>query len=905
MNAANTGRTAPMAVRMYGKLLRVLPRAMRDQHGADAAHVFHDMYVEACNRGPFAGWRLLVWSTGHLVFCATGEHWNERRGEDRTSIGAEGGPPRRKKESREMFSTLLQDLRYAIRTLAKKPAFAVSAILILAVGIGATTAIFSVVDTVVLRSLPYPEPERLILFTEGAHSFPDYNEWTERLDAFSAIAGVWDERVDLTGGGPPEQIAAARVSADFFAIFGAVPHLGRFFSRDEFTGDPTVALLGHGIWQRRWGADPAIVGDTVTIDGQSLVVVGIVAPEFQPPEALAGRRVDVWLPLYVDNPEHLGDMGFHVMSVAGRLADGASIDAAQAQIDAFTAERAEEYPNRYLRRDGTLRAVPLVQLRQATVESVSSTLYLLLGAVGFMLLIACANVANLFLARGTERGREIALRGALGASRGRIVGQLLTESMVVAVVGGVAGIAVAYLGVNVLASLNPGNIPRLNDVAVDPRILAFAFLISVGTGLLFGILPALQAAGADVNEMLKEGAASVTAGRGGRRTRGALVVAEIALALILLVGAGLLFRSLVAMIQVDPGFETEQIVDLSLQLGPTFTDAERVAFANQLTERLVSLPGTQAAAAGWTMPFVYYRGRCCWNTTVRDRAQPPADEELQSMAHPVTPGYFTMLGAPLRYGRDFVAADNNAEPSVAVINVYTAMQVFGTENPVGRTLVLGREELTVIGVVEGVQHFSLSRDIDNAVYVSYERFGGFLGDLHVGVRSEADFETVVAGMREAVWALEPDLPIEEIVTMRDRVSTSLAMPRFLSVLLGVFAGVALLLACGGIYGSMLYSVGQRQREMGIRLALGAGGGDVIRLVLGHGLVLTALGLGIGVGGALALSQLMQSLVWSIEPTDAITYVAVTALLAVAALAACFVPAFKASRVDPLQTLRAE
>jgi len=482
---------------------------------------------------------------------------------------------------------------------------------------------------------------------------------------------------------------------------------------------------------------------------------------------------------------------------------------------------------------------------------------------------------------------------------------MLTESVAVAVVGGLGGIAVAYVGVAAFSSFDPGNIPRLYDVAVDPRILVFAFLASLASGVLFGILPALQAARTDVNEMLKEGAASVTTGRRGRRIRGALVVAEIALALVLLVGAGLLFRSLLEMVRVDPGFDTEQLVDLSLQLGPTFTEVERVAFANQVIERLEGLPGTQAVAAGWTLPFVYYRGRCCWNTSVRDRAQPEPEESLQSMAHPVTPGYFTMLGAPLRYGRDFVAADNNAEPSVAVINAHTAMEVFGTENPVGQTLVLGDQELTVIGVVEGVQHYGLSRDIGLAVYVPFERFGGQLPMLHVGVRSQADFETVVAGMREAVWALQPDLPIQDITTMRQRVSDSLATPRFLSLLLGVFAGVALLLACGGIYGSMLYSVSQRQREMGIRLALGADGGSVIRLILGHGLVLTVIGLGIGIAGALALSSLMESLVWGIQSTDPLTFVGVTVVLGAAALAACFFPAYKASRADPLQTLRAE
>ena len=904
MSAAAT-RRAPVAVRLYRGLSRLLPSSTREPFGVDAAAVFQDMYNEARGRGFFASWRFLAWSTGQLVFCAAGERFEELRG-DRDGGSPAGAQPPRKKESRAMLSILWQDLRYALRTLSKKPAFAVSATLILAVGIGSTTTIFSVVDAVVLRSLPYPEPDRLVLFTEGAHSFPDYNEWEVRLDAFSAITGVWDERVDVVGDGPPEQVEAARVSADFFGIFGATPYLGRFFAREEYFGEPTVALLGYGFWQRRWGGDPDLVGRTVTIDGRPVVVAGIIGPEFQPPEVIAGRRVDVWLPLDVANPAYEGNMGFHVMSVAGRLAPGATMAVAQQQIDAFTADRAEEFPNRYVRRDGALRVVPLMPLRGATVQAVSSTLYLLLGAVGLMLLIACANVANLFLARGTERGREIALRGALGASRGRIAGQLLTESVAVAMIGGLGGVLIAYLGVAMFTALNPGNIPRIQDVSVDPRILAFAFATSVATGILFGLLPALQAARTDVNEMLKEGALNVTAGRRGRRTRGALVVAEIALALVLLVGAGLLFRSLIERVNVDPGFETEQIVDLSLQLGPTYTGAERVAFVNQITSRLGALPGTQGVSAGWTLPFVYHgNGTCCWRTSVRDATQPPPDEELLTVAHPVTPGYFTMLDAPLRFGRDFIASDNNTEPIAAVINLHTALEVFGTENPVGKTLDLGGTDVTVVGVVEGVHHYGLSREIDNAVYVPYERFGGELPMLHVGVRSQADFETVVASMREAVWAIEPDLPIQEILSMRQRVSDSLATPRFLSLLLGVFAVVALLLACGGIYGSMLYSVSQRQREMGIRLALGAAGGNVIRMILGHGLLLTAIGLGIGVAGALGLSRFLETLVWGIEPTDATTFAVVTALLAVAALAACLVPAYKAARADPLRTLRAE
>ena len=640
-------RRPPLAVLIYRALLRLLPRDLRREHAGDAAEVFHDLYRDARRKGALDGLRLLVWSAGQLVFCAAGERWQALRGQRRGatngarsaggdrdasgstrdpggSLGRQGSPGggggatrvpsgslgRRSSpgggaggservaaggrqgspggggpgggpndgsagSSLEVFTNLLPDLRYAARTLAKTPAFTLSAVLILAVGIGATTTIFSAVDTVVLRSLPYPDPGELVLFTNDSHSFPDFNAWRRSLDAIETIAAAWSERVDLTGDEAPEQVPAAMVTSDFFALFGATPHLGRFFTAEDFVGEPGVAVLGHGIWQRRWGADPGIIGRTLTIDGRPVVVVGIVGPGFELPEALVEDRVDVWLPLDVENPEHRDDLGFHVLSVSGRLREGTSLPAAQEQLDAIIRARAEEFPDQYIL-DGSLAEVPLMPLREGTVRRVRPVLYTLLGAVGLMLLIACANVANLFLARGTERGREVALRGALGASRGRIAAQLLTESVAIAVVGGIAGIGIAYAGV----------------------------------------------------------------------------------------------------------------------------------------------------------------------------------------------------------GRDNV--------------------------------------LAVIGVAEGVQHFGLDQEIERDVYVLYDRFGGGLPMLHVGIRSSAGIEVLAAGLREAVWSLEPDLPIEEIVTMPQRVSTSLAIPRFLSGLLVIFGVVAVLLASGGIYGSMLYSVGQRQHEMGIR-----------------------------------------------------------------------------------------
>ena len=473
------GSCAPLAVRVYERLLGLLPRELRGGYADHAGALFFDMYREERRRGLLPALRMFAWAAGQLLLCAVEERRLSRRQARRQHLAparkpgaraGHAGPPAGNEPPRgarliETFTRVLHDLRFAARNSARRPAFAASAVLIVAVGIGATTTIFSVVDAVLLRGLPYPEPERIVVFTEGAHNFPDYNAWTARLDAFEAIAGAWDGRVDMVGDGPPEQVLAVRVSPRFFELFGARALIGRLFTGEEYGGEPAVAVLGHGIWQRRWGGDHAIIGRAVNIDGRPLVVAGVMAADFRSPELLAGRSVDVWLPLDTHSGESRDDVGFHVMSVAGRIASGSSIEAAQ----------------------------------------------------------------------------------------------LLTESVAIAVVGGIVGVGIAYAGVALFARTNPGDIPRLNEVAVDPRVLVFAFVASLLTGALFGILPALQAARADVNDTLKEGAGSVTTGRRGRRTRGALVVAEIALALVLLVGAGLLFRSLLELVSVDPGFDTEQL----------------------------------------------------------------------------------------------------------------------------------------------------------------------------------------------------------------------------------------------------------------------------------------------------------------------------------------------------------
>ena len=894
----------PLAVRLYGWLTVLLPRELRERFAGDATDVFADLHRDAIGeRGSVGAWALWGRSAALLLMCAV-----QARGEEdgKQSMGAPGrGALPSGGWGGGVMGGFLQDLRYGVRTLLKRPGFSLTAILILAAGVGATTTIFSVVDTVVFRELPYPDAGRLVHFDNGSHPYPNFRTWSQ-MSSFQSVSAERDVEVDLTGDGAPERLSAVSVSSEFFRMFGAAPHLGRLFDAGDYPGDRSVSVLGYGFWQRRWGGDRSVIGRTLQIDGAPTVVVGIIDPDFEPPEIETGSRVDVWFALD-DGGERANAHGFHTLGVVGRLQPGVSVEAAQAEVDAERRLIAEDFPQNYVRRDGSLRTTPLTPLREATVVSVRSTLYVLLGAVGLMLLIACANVGNLFLAHGTARMREIALRSALGAGRGRIASQVLTESILLALVGGALGVTLAYAGVDLFKRFNPGGIPRIDAVAVDLRILLFTVLISGATGVLFGLLPALQAMRADVSDALKEGAATATASRGGRRVRSGLVIAEIALAVVLLTGAGLLFRSFIARVQVDPGFDAEQLVVLPLSLGAEYEESERRHFTDNLLERIGALPGTRSVAAGWKLPFsVTGRSRCCWSTSVEgDPALIDEDNPFISIVHPVSPGYFETLGASLAYGREFVPADSDPEGSPAMLNRRAAEALFGTDDALGHTIVLGGSAHMVVGIVDGVHHWGLSQGVQDAVYVPYAAYGPAFPELDIVIRTDAPLETAAPALRDLVWALDAALPIPEITTMERRISSSLATPRFLSGLLGGFAAVALLLACGGVYGSMLYMVGQRRHEMGIRLALGAAGSDVIRLVMRYGLVLSGAGVALGVLAGLSLSGFLERLIWGVEPTDPLTFVAVALVLGGTAAAASFVPAWRASRTDPLQTLRAD
>jgi putative ABC transport system permease protein len=798
----------------------------------------------------------------------------------------------------------LQDLRFALRSFVHRPGFTLAAVAIMALGIGATTTIFSVVDTVLLRPLPYPEPERLVFFENRPHAFPYFAEWRENLTSVSEMGALTNFEGSVSGDGSPVHVWMAYVTQDLLPMLGASPRLGRLFTEGDNQGGGLVAVLDYAFWQQRYGADPEIVGRQIRVDGKPVVVAGVLNPEFLPPEALTARsRVDVWLPVDETDPANQ-NRNSRTFAVVARLRDGVSTDAAQAEVDALTASLAQENPDAFVRRDGSLVEFPLLLLREATVRRVRGTLVMLLGAVTLMLLIACANVANLFLARGTARAGEMALRGALGASRGRIGRQLLTESAGLALAGGVGGVGLAYLGVGLFTRFGPGDVPRLAGATVDLRILLFTLGVSMATGLLCGFLPALQATRQNVSDALREAAANTTAGWRKRRLRSALVVTELAFTVVLLMGAGLLFRSLLERLQVDPGFRPQELVVVPLQLGESYTPEDRVQFARNLRQRIAQLPETEAVAAGWTLPFVFPPRVCCWTGSVRPVDAPDDDHVPTTWIHPITPDYFQALGVPLRSGREFTDIDAETRADVAIINARLARRLFGTADAVGRSLRIGDQgSLTVIGVENDLHHWGLDEDVDEALYLPWATRGAWLGLFHVAVRSSLPQGTLASAVRDEVKALDPDLAPDEIVPMERLISESLTTPRFLAILLGTFASLALLLACAGIYASMLYTVGQRRREMGIRLAMGAGAGRLSRMVLLEGACLTGVGLALGLAGTLASSRVLASYVWGVPTTDGPTIGLVLGLLTAAALVACWIPARKASREDPLRVLR--
>jgi putative ABC transport system permease protein len=798
--------------------------------------------------------------------------------------------------------TLFQDLRYGARTLWKRPGFTLVAVLTLALGIGANTAIFSVVNAVLLKPLPYRDPARLVQVwehkaREGGEqdtiSPQNFEDWRAQSSSFEAMSAYEYESFVLTGAGEPERVVGIKASSAFVDVLGVRPALGRgFLPGEDAPGAGRVAVLSERLWRRRFGGRADALGQSVTLNGLSHTVVGVMPADFSFPSP----RLDVWVPS-VDLSRPRGD---HFMFGVARLKDGVSLGQAQGELDVIARRLGEQYPD--TNRNG---GVLLVPLQEELVGGARTALLVLLGAVLFMLLIACVNVANLLLARSAARRREFAVRAALGASRTRLVRQLLTESMLLSLAGGGVGFLLAVWGVDLILAAGAGAIPRASEVGVDSRAFFFTLAASALTGLLFGLAPALNFSAPDVNGALKEGGRGASAGRRQARSQGALVVAEIALALVLLVGGGLLLKSYARLRGVDPGFDAGRVLTARLDL-PEVRYGERASqadFARRALERLRALPGVEAAGVVNDLPLSGSRSSRSFDLDGREQSPTP-----QADYRKASPDYFRAAGIRLVRGRGFNEADDEAAPPVAVINEACARRYFAGEEPLGRRLIYsdghgGQLKREVVGVVADVKHESLAAQREPEVYVPFAQHPQ--GSMFFALRTAADPQALAAPLRKAVLELDGDLPVYSVMTMQQRVDSSVAPQRFNALLVAVFACAALLLAGVGVFGVMSFLVAERTHEIGVRLALGAGRADILRLVAGRGLRLALAGVALGIPVALALTRAMTRLLYEVTASDPLVFAGIALLLTSVALLACLVPARRATKVDPMVALRYE
>jgi putative ABC transport system permease protein len=811
-----------------------------------------------------------------------------------------------------MMSTLWQDLRYGLRMLWRSPGFTLVAVLALALGIGANSAIFSVVNAMLLRPLPYSEPERIVtvwetnpnlsskfLRTHNEASPANFNDWRAQQTVFESISAFRWNTFNLTGTDTPEQLLGNRATASLFQTLGVKPRLGRTFTDEEDRdGAPRTVVLSYGLWQRRFGADPNIVGKQINLDTESHTVVGVMPPEFEFPNA----SVELWTPLAL-SAQDAARRGAHYLYTRARLKPGVTLEQAQSEMNAIAARLREQYPDTNADRD-----VRLVRTQDDTNEQLRPALLVLLAAVGFVLLIACANVANLSLARSTTRHKELAIRAALGASRLRMIRQMLTESVLLSMMGGVCGILLAMWGLDLVIASVPREYALYfhgwNQIKLDERVLGFTILVSVATGLLFGIVPALQATKTDLNESLKEG------GRGSaihvrRHFRNGLVVAEVALALVLLVGAGLMIKSFARLLDVQPGFDPHNVITMGLALPEArYAKPEQWAdFYKQLLERLRAQPGVESASvinylpmggSGGTTTFIF-----------EGRPAPPKGQYPETNFRLASPDYFHALRIPLLKGRAFTDQDVKGKPLVAVINETFARLYYRDEDPVGKRVLDpdGTNPTEIVGVVGDVKHWGLDDEPEAFLYMAHAQVPD--PGMTIAVRSAVDPSSMAATVRRETQAMDRDLPVFDIKSLEQRLDESSSQRRLTVFLLGIFAAVALLLAAVGIYGVMAYSVTQRTHEIGIRMALGAQTGDVVRLVLSQGMLLALVGVCLGVGASLALTQLIKKMLFHVSASDPTTFALVSLALAGVALVACLVPARRATKVDPMVALRYE
>jgi putative ABC transport system permease protein len=810
-----------------------------------------------------------------------------------------------------MMQSLWQDLRYGARMLLKKPGFTLIAVLTLALGIGANTAIFSLVDAVLLRPLPFSDPERLVMVWEDATriGFPrntpapaNYADWKAQNKVFEELAALDWRSYALTDEGEPEKVEAQAVTANFFPLLGVQPLLGRAFTPEEDKpGTNRVALISYGLWQRRFGGDQAVVGKEILLDGQKSTVLGVMPRGFQ----FLAKDTGLWVPMAF-SPQRLADRDSHYLTVVARLKPGVSLPQAQADIAAIMQRINREHPV-----PGFEFGAAVISLREQLAGDVRPALLVLLVSVGFVLLIACANIANLLLARGAARYREIGVRTALGAGQARIIRQLLTESVLLAVAGGVAGLFCAWWSFSFLTQLIPDSMTLNAGVRIDARVFGFALLLSLLTGIIFGLTPALQVAKVDLNEALKQSGGRTGTGAGHRRLRSALVVTEIALALVLLVGAGLLIQTFLRLRALDIGVNPENVLTLRTQLprGKYKELPKRDAFYQQVLERVRALPGVVGAGYTTAAPLTWKGGTTSF--AIEGREPKPGQDANNRQ---VSAGYTETMGMKLRQGRFFDEHDNAQSQPVVIINETMARQYWPGENAVGKRLHIGlgpaeseRPLVTVVGVVGDVKEMGLEAPAKAEMFFPYQQLPSILWNMprDLTVRTTGDPLSVAPAVRQAVWSVDPTQPVSNVRTMEEILAEEVAQRRIGMTLLAAFAALALLLASLGIYGVLSYAVTQRTQEIGIRLALGAGRKEVLRLVLTDGMRLAGAGLAIGLGVSFALTRLMTSLLFGVSATDPRTLAGVTLLLTAVALLACYVPARRATKVDPMIALRCE
>ena len=801
------------------------------------------------------------------------------------------------------MKTLLQDFRYAIRMIRKSPGFSFAVVSILALGIGANSAIFSVVNAALLRALPFQDPDSLVMVnatheklgkTEASPA--DFIDWQSRNSVFVQLAAFRNQYYNVTEVDEPERIYGLAVSTSLFPLLNIKPAAGRAFSsEEEKPGANPVAIVSHGLWQRRFGSDPGFVGKVVKLNNNAYTVVGIMPSDFEFP--MAAQTVEIWVPLTL-SPALLADRTNHNVSVVARLKPGVTLHQAQAGMENVASQLAREYPetNREF-------GVRLTSLHEEVIRGIKKPLLILFGTVGFVLLIACFNATNLLLARSTTRGREFAVRLALGATRYRIIQQVLVESLLLAVLGGILGLLLFGWGVNLFLKFGTDELTRIKNISVDHTVLGFTLLVSVLVSLAFGIAPALRYSRPDLNETLKQGGLSSTSGYGFRRLRKALVVGEIALALALLIGAGLMVKSFLRLQAVNPGFNPNQLLTMAVSLPRAkYPKSDKIAtFYQQVLEKIKTLPGVQSVGATTGLPIQGGGGSATF--FVGGAEHTASEKGANANFQAVNPDYFRVMSIPLLKGRFFTEQDDARSSKVVIIDELTARSFWPGENPLGKHLIVDKTTLEIVGVVGQVKHSGLAVGPEASIYIPYLQ--GPIPSMIFVVRTTSDQQAMVASLRRAVQSVDKDQPVFRIKSMEQIISDSIAYPRSISVLLGAFAGIALVLTVLGIYGLVAYLVTQRTQEIGIRVALGAQRRDIFKLVVNEGMKLFFIGLVIGVGMAFGLARVLSSLLYGISASDPATFLGVSALVTLVVLVANLLPARRAAKIDPVVALRYE